>query len=1400
MDGGGASGMSGLGISFDTWVPPSVPPQQATYAAHGARLAPHLHHRPLHHSVSYDDGLYHRQYSQPMSRQPSELSDGSSKQVRIAAGGPEVLNGKGGYLPYDHHHLSPLSEFEQSPASATGSSQPFSPASLSSLPSSVDVGTHPTFRPEAIPSEWYPIRNDPLHSAQAHPSSSRASRLPPFLQERQRSGGLVRPKSMMELGQISTASAATTAPYDEHIEHATFDVSPLPHEIPEEYGQGSPDSMPSSAGALQRQQFEQQPEAHARHQQRLRASEGRPRRLAEPAMARPLARMRSRSLSAREMKELAERESARASEADTAAEEELDAQDDYDGGDASEAEAEDEVGTVISVAPPAPGPGAATLQRQSTLLTAGASTVRRRKELDRLLAPTSRYSTLPSLSAVAHSPTPSTSSSAITHSTHQRTSSHASTQATSIPSPVVLEQAKSGQQPRVELDLMLETPLVVEGGMLKGRLEVRVRKPKEREGEVWLGAPKIRVIGFEELSSGEGRYIFYHASAPANDSKGPLSFHDSDADEEGYHRAKAGPHSVAVRMRLPIGKGAKGPWKGKQGVVRYIAIASVKLKAQDGGNRSIAHFYRHLDVFPYLNPAFVLAPAVKPLLSEAAKSLFMGGNGKVTLSASLHRETWVAGQRCYVEVHVANESSKKIKTLTLALIRTTSVYRASARPPAHAARDPYGFGVQGVPAPDSDTAQTQTTRKKVAETTLELGKKGTKGVTAKGSWIGVEAGESADFSPSFLVPADALTISRGRHLEVSYSVKISVGGSLSADISTDIPIHIVNFVSLDPPPGHIGPSPIPAQTRRPVARSWSSNQLRDAVRPSHGPTRMTSIDSLRLDDLNLGPPTRSTRPPLSRIASLESIRTADLPRGDFVPSANAPIHNGDATIGHRASDGRNQVLVDRARDRQLQHQMSLQCISSAIASATARRGGMDHQSSITTLRTELSREGLSQDLLITEEAAPAQHAEMYAGQNQHFYALPELDLQAGNFVVDGMGIQLDDLDEVPDDPAFLDRQIDLARAAPSRPDGATLPSIDSDDELDSIMRSHFSDDEDDMPHRQTTRASPPPRSNPSHTVRASPVMPLRVASPTKVSATAHERPAVDRSPVRRSSDAFAFATPTSPVKAHVELPQIDEAGGNLGPTRFARPLPTPPPIRPTASSPTKPSSSSVDGTSVPGTLKKTPSGASLRRNPVIIRKAASTRSIRSTASSVDQAGPGAPHADALARTLSSARSPSIASPRVSPILASGTTVKSRPPTSPATAVPSSPARKVIKAPSPALRATRSMAELRSTAPPVSPRKSAVLPSVKNKFAALETRQATLTRLATTTRESGTGRARVSNVQLARADSVMSSASSVAPSEFNLNRANSMASFKAPLLKRGAGIMDEVPPVPPLPHA
>lgn len=88
---------------------------------------------------------------------------------------------------------------------------------------------------------------------------------------------------------------------------------------------------------------------------------------------------------------------------------------------------------------------------------------------------------------------------------------------------------------------------------------------------------------------------------------------------------------------------------------------SVKLKSKTGGDRSIAHFYRNIDVFPYLSPAAVLKPSPLPISAEACNSVFMGGSGKIKLSARLHRSSWVAGTRCYVEVSVLNETSKKVR-------------------------------------------------------------------------------------------------------------------------------------------------------------------------------------------------------------------------------------------------------------------------------------------------------------------------------------------------------------------------------------------------------------------------------------------------------------------------------------------------------------------------------------------------------------------------------------------------------------------------------------------------------------------------------------------------------------------------------------------------------------------
>lgn len=47
---------------------------------------------------------------------------------------------------------------------------------------------------------------------------------------------------------------------------------------------------------------------------------------------------------------------------------------------------------------------------------------------------------------------------------------------------------------------------------------------------------------------------------------------------------------------------------------------------------------------------------------------------------------------------------------------------------------------------DQDACSTQTTKKKIAETSLDMGKKSAKGtVTAKGMWLGVDTNEETEF-------------------------------------------------------------------------------------------------------------------------------------------------------------------------------------------------------------------------------------------------------------------------------------------------------------------------------------------------------------------------------------------------------------------------------------------------------------------------------------------------------------------------------------------------------------------------------------------------------------------------------------------------------------------------------
>lgn len=362
------------------------------------------------------------------------------------------------------------------------------------------------------------------------------------------------------------------------------------------------------------------------------------------------------------------------------------------------------------------------------------------------------------------------------------------------PDHVRLEASKK-RRARVELDVVLERECAIEGGDLRGRLEVVVHGGK-RTSTLRVGHGKVRVIGFEEING--IRHIFYQHQYPLpvfqHWPNGPRTTLFGDApDDEGFCVAKEGTHAIPFSIPLPVGEGAKGTYTShdpKGPNIRYVVVGSVKIFVPKKEKRAIAHFYRPCVILPYLNPAIVLAPARAPIMTQRTCGLgwSLGGEkGKVLMQVALGRRIWVAGQRVWCEVAVKNDSNKKITKCSLAVIQTVNTYMPKKGKQAMS-REP-----------------TTSHRRKVAEETVEADfmDLGSGHVTGKGWWTGLEPGEGNRWDLSCPIPSGMLSIPRSRYVEVLFTLRVTLNNS----IFVDMPIEAINFLSIDPPP-------MPGDTRR----------------------------------------------------------------------------------------------------------------------------------------------------------------------------------------------------------------------------------------------------------------------------------------------------------------------------------------------------------------------------------------------------------------------------------------------------------------------------------------------------------------------------------------------------------------------------------------------------------
>ncbi|KAG9077272.1 hypothetical protein FS749_010855, partial [Ceratobasidium sp. UAMH 11750] len=372
-----------------------------------------------------------------------------------------------------------------------------------------------------------------------------------------------------------------------------------------------------------------------------------------------------------------------------------------------------------------------------------------------------------------------------------------------------LEPEKS--RPRVEVYLVLNNHVAAEGGCFSGILTVRTRKPRRGEARhVRIDGGKVRIIGFEGIPETE-RYAFYQCSTPLSEaSKDCAQLYEPDSSNEEFRVAREGTFSLPFTINIPHNDSSLSHKNAPKGVIqdhsvnaaiKYILLISFKVR-DDADNStgidknanlasvSIAHFYRNVELWPTYGPmALHNSEGAHPALgqtgtvsSRTAQGLLFGGAGMLHLTSVLHRKVWLAGQKCTVYIGAWNETKKSIKTVTLAIIRKATI----ARPNQSASSN----------------------RKQIAEITLDAVRGPNFGpVTGKGWWAGIEPGATCEFSHTIDIPADALTVHRTHIIEISYTLRVTlVTGSLSSNVSVDLPFRIVNAISTDglpvpPPPG-----------------------------------------------------------------------------------------------------------------------------------------------------------------------------------------------------------------------------------------------------------------------------------------------------------------------------------------------------------------------------------------------------------------------------------------------------------------------------------------------------------------------------------------------------------------------------------------------------------------------
>lgn len=233
------------------------------------------------------------------------------------------------------------------------------------------------------------------------------------------------------------------------------------------------------------------------------------------------------------------------------------------------------------------------------------------------------------------------------------------------------------------------------------------------------------------------------------------------------------------------------------------------------------------------DPEKALGSLQDPLLASDSVSLTNNGQvGTCKLTAGLHRQTWVDGAAIFVDIHVANNTSKSVKKIEILIEKSTLWY-------SHAA---------------AGTAEKSASH-------LRLPKKTEKEFIASSrtkksrEWDGVAPHASEVRTCSIDVPRGHVTISTGRYFEVRYFLNVIITIGMFKTVAVQLPITLIHMNSLDILPNSLAQVAAAIELKR--ARTVPVDEDAPLYPPYHqgqafSAPRRQSLDRLRNGGSSMG--------------------------------------------------------------------------------------------------------------------------------------------------------------------------------------------------------------------------------------------------------------------------------------------------------------------------------------------------------------------------------------------------------------------------------------------------------------------------------------------------------------------------------------------------------------------